>query len=157
MIKFLKSFVICLFVFCIFQLPSEAKKYVIQITPEQVISTAHGNIKVDDIIEFSVTQDVFKNGTLFIRKETPVKASVSFVQDDAWVGDSSLLELSHFETTDVDGNPVIIDYGLKIKGKYGISKPTDFIKYFCKSFVFYANLNYQPKEVLFNILLDEQE
>lgn len=154
--KFLKLFLI-LFAISILKLPCEAKTYVLQITPAQVINIRANHIKTDDSLDFAVVKDVYKNDEIYIAKETPVKATVSYVQEDAWVGDSPLLELRHFETTDVKGNPIIIDYNLKIRGKYGITKPVDFCKYFVKSFFFYANLNYQPKEVAFNVLFEEED
>lgn len=153
--NFFKSFAVILFVFCMLQLASEAKTYVMHITPTQTINLRNGQIKVDDILDFCVVDDITRNGEVYIAKDTPVKATVKHVEDDAWVGDSDLLELSHFETTDVNGNPVVFDYSLKIKGRYGITKAKDYIKYSVKSLFFYANLDFKPGSVIFNVLFDD--
>lgn len=154
--KFLRNSLIMLVVLTAFALPSEARKLVLKITPSQQICTNDGTIQKDDVLEFSAVEDVLReDGSILITKGTPVKAMVSYIQSEAWVGDSSILDLSHFETNDVEGNPIVFDYDLKIPGKYGLSTPSELTKYVVKSFFFYANLNYKPGEVVFNVLFDE--
>ncbi|HIU87251.1 TPA: hypothetical protein IAD52_09815 [Candidatus Spyradomonas excrementavium] len=156
MMKLFRTFLILTVIFFAFGLPSEARKLVLKITPAQNICTKDGSIQKDDVLDFAAAEDVLReDGSIYITKGTPVKAMVSFVQSDAWVGDSSILDLSHFETNDVEGNPIAFDYNLKITGKYGLSTPSELAKYFVKSFFFYANLNYKPNEVVFNVLFDE--
>ena len=152
---FIKSFIIALLIFCAFQLPSEAKKYVLNLTPSQRISTKDEAISKGDILPFEVTKDLYVDGALFIAQGSPVLATVQFVEPNAWIGETPLLTLNYFETRDVTGDPVVIEYELNIKGKYGMSNVWQYTKYYTKSIIFCANLDIQPYATGFNVLFDK--
>ena len=143
--------------FSAFSLPSEAKKYVLNITPAQEIYTANDKISKGDVIDFTVTKDLYINNLLFVAKDTPASATVMYVNGDAWMGELPLLTLNYFQTKNVLGDPVIIEYDLHIKGKYGKSKVSQYVKYYAKSIVCCANLELKPNEVEFNVLFDADD
>ncbi len=152
-----KLLTLTLLVFAAFALPSEAKKYVMNITPAQEIYTKGNALTKGDVLQFTVTKDLYVDNLLFIAKDTPVNATVEFVEGDAWMGETPLMTLNYFETKDVTGDPVIIEYALNIKGKYGKSKVSQYAKYYAKSIIYCANLELKPNELEFNVLFDKDD
>ncbi len=139
------------------QMPSEARKYVLNITPAQEISTKDESLQKGSVVNFTAVNDVYVGSTLYIKKGTPVTALVNYVEKDAWIGETPLLILSYFETKDVTGDPVVIDYTLKIKAKYGMSKFSEYAKYYAKSIIFCANLDLKPNDLVFNVIFDKSD
>ena len=137
------------------QMPCEARKYVLNITPAQEINTKDETLQKGAVVNFTTVNDVYVGSALYIKKGTPVTALVNYVEKDAWIGETPLLILSYFETKDVTGDPVVIDYTLKIKAKYGMSKFSEYAKYYAKSIIFCANLNLKPNDLIFNVLFDK--
>ena len=153
--KAIKSLVLASIMLFLIQFPCEARKHVMNITPVQDISTKNEAISKGDIINFAVTKDLYVDGHLFIAKGTPVSATVQFVESNAWIGETPLLILNYFETKDVMGDPVVIEYALEIKGKYGLSKVTQYAKYYAKSIILCANLDIKAESLEFNVLFDK--
>lgn len=141
----------------VLQTPCEARKYVLNITPAQEINTKDESLQKGSVVKFTSVNDVYVDGHLYIQKDTPVTALVNYVERDAWIGETPLLILSYFETKDVTGDPVVIDYTLKIKAKYGMSKFIDYAKYYTKSIIFCANLDLKPNDLVFNVLFEKEE
>lgn len=137
-----------------FHQPSEARKYVMNITPAQEICTKGQAISKGDVLNFVVSKDTYIEDQLFLSKGTPVSATVGYAEGDAWVGETPLLVLSYFETKDVTGDPVVVEYPLKIKGKYGLSKFSEYAKYYVKSIIYTANLELKPDVHEFNVLFE---
>lgn len=97
-------------------LPVFAEKIPIKITPVEVISTSHDEVEVGDKINFQVVDDVYVDGKLYIKKYSPIKGTVDFVQPNGWGGDSAEVKFCSFETHDADRKKVVISDTILIRG-----------------------------------------
>lgn len=93
-----------------------AEKIPIKITPVEVISTKHDEVEVGDKISFQVVDDVYVDGKLYIKKYSPIKGTVDFVQPNGWGGDSAEIKFCSFETFDADKKKVAIVNTILIRG-----------------------------------------
>lgn len=95
---------------------AQAEKIPVKITPLQLISTHHDEIETGDYITFVVVNDVYANGNLYIKKGTLVDAFVDFFHPNGWAGDNAEIKINSFETTDVNGKKLTINYPIDMNG-----------------------------------------
>lgn len=93
--------------------PSETA---IRITPAQIISTCNNEIEFGDKIKFKVVNDVYKNGTLYIKKDSPLIGIVDYVSDNGWSYDNAQIDFRQFKTKDVNGKIITINSPISING-----------------------------------------
>lgn len=105
----------------------------IKIKPAQKISTCFDEIEIGDKINFITAKDVYKNGKLYIEKDTKVEGIVDYVSDNGWASDNAQIDFKTFKTTDVDGKTVTITSPMSINGfeilKYKSNRPAQFFNY----------------------------
>lgn len=115
----------------------------IKIKPAQKISTCYDEIEVGDKIKFSTVKDVYKNGKLYIKKDTPIYGTVDYVSENGWSYDNAQIDLKKFKTKIVDGKIINITSPLSING-------FDIMKYKGKriaQFFNYCGVVFRGKEV----------
>jgi len=93
-----------------------AEKIPVRIAPTQVISTHHDELEVADWISFEIVNDIYINDKLYIRKATPIYGCVDFFKPNGWVGDSAEIYFKNFETKNIEGKKITINYPLKLNG-----------------------------------------
>lgn len=105
----------------------------IQLRPEHKISTCYNEIEPGDKIRFVVTNDVYKNGKIFIKKGSPLVGIVEYLNENGWCYDNAEIELKTFRVRDVNGNIVTINNDVLINGfeviKYKRNKFAQFFNY----------------------------
>lgn len=67
----------------------------IKIKPDQKISTCYDEIEVGDKIKFSTVKDVYKNGKLYIKKDTPIYGTVDYVSENGWSYDNAQIDFKN--------------------------------------------------------------
>lgn len=97
-------------------MPSFAEKIPIKIMPMRAISTHHDDVQVGDWIPFTTVNDVYVNGKLYIKKDTPVSGVVDFVHPNGWAGDSAEIWFETFYVTNLENKSCKVDSPLKILG-----------------------------------------
>lgn len=136
---------------------ANAEKIPVKITPAQIISTHHDEIETGDYINFETAKDVYINNKLYIRKNTPVIAFVDFFHPNGWVGDSAEIKINSFETLDVNGKNVSINYPFVIDGNS--LKVNDVKQYLVRIasiliFVRGSEIYIEPDTKVFNIFIE---
>ncbi len=115
----------------------------VKITPAQKISTSYDEIEVGDKIKFQTVKDVYKNGKLYIKKDTTVYGLVDYVSENGWAYDNAQIDFKKFYTKTIDGQKIVINSPVSING-------FDIIKYKGKKVaqVFnYCGVLFRGKEV----------
>lgn len=88
----------------------------IKIKPAQKISTCYDEIEVGDRIKFVTVKDIYKNGKIYIKKDTPIYGTVDYVSDNGWSYDNAQLDFKKFKTRTADGKIITISSPLSING-----------------------------------------
>lgn len=135
--------------------PAFAEKTPVKIAPAQIISTNHDEIEVGDWINFETVNDVYVNGNLYIKKNTPLYGFVDFVHPNGWAGDSAEVRFKIFETSDLNGKKVIINYPLILNGNN--SKNNDVKQYLAIVFLRLirgAEICIEPDNKIFNVFIE---
>lgn len=88
----------------------------IKIKPAQKISTCYDEIEVGDRIKFVTVKDIYKNGKIYIKKDTPIYGTVDYVSDNGWSYDNAQLDFKKFKTRTSDGKIITISSPLSING-----------------------------------------
>ncbi len=105
----------------------------VRITPAQKISTCFNEIEVGDKIKFNIVKDVYKNGKLYIKKDTPIYGIVDYVSDNGWAYDNAQIDFKKFQTKTADGKIVTINNPLSINGfeilKFKSNRTAQFFNY----------------------------
>ncbi len=115
----------------------------IKIKPDQKISTCYDEIEVGDKIKFLAAKDVYKNGKLYIKKDTPIYGTVDYVSENGWSYDNAQIDFKKFKTKTADGNVINFTSPLSING-------FDILKYKGKriaQFFNYCGVAFRGKEV----------
>ena len=114
-------------------LVSYAEKIPVKIIPDQLISTCYDEIQLGDTIRFKVSEDVYLNNKLYIKKDTPVIGIINYVTNNGWSFDNAQIDLNKFKTRDIDNKIVVIDTPISINGfdiiKYKGKKIAQFFNY----------------------------
>lgn len=100
----------------ILAMPSYAEKIPVKIEPAQVISTHQDQIEVGDKIKFKIAKDVKLNNKIYLKAGTNIYAVVDFVHNNGWAGDSAEVKFNKFITQNINGEKIIIEYPISIKG-----------------------------------------
>lgn len=105
----------------------------VKIKPAQHITTCYDEIEVGDKIKFTTIKDVYKNGKLYIKKDTPIFGIVDYVNENGWSYDNAQIDIRYFKTKTVDGNMITIESPVSINGfeilKYKGNRPAQFFNY----------------------------
>lgn len=72
--------------------------------------------KVGDKVYFKVSQDVYKNGKLFIKKDTDSEAVLENISKQAMGGDPEEIEIGSFSTRDAGGNLINLTGSVRKQG-----------------------------------------
>ncbi len=88
----------------------------VKIKPIQNISTCFDEIEIGDSIKFAISKDIYKNGELYIAKDTPVIGLVDYVSDNGWAYDNAQIDIKKFKTKTVDGKILNISTPVSING-----------------------------------------
>ena len=88
----------------------------LKIKPVQKISTCYDEIEVGDKIKFTVVKDTYKNGKLYIKKDTPVYGLVDYVSSNGWNFDNAQIDFKQFRTKTVTGEKLTIESPISING-----------------------------------------
>lgn len=105
----------------------------VKIKPAQKISTCYDETEVGDRIKFIIEKDIYKNGKLYIKKDTPIYGTVDYVSDNGWSYDNAQIDIKKFKTRTADGKVITISSPLSINGfdilKYKSKKIAQFFNY----------------------------
>ena len=115
----------------------------VKIKPAQKISTCYDETEVGDRIKFIIEKDIYKNGKLYIKKDTPIYGTVDYVSDNGWSYDNAQIDIKKFKTRTADGKVITISSPLSING-------FDILKYKSKKiaqFFNYCGVAFRSKEV----------
>lgn len=115
----------------------------IKIKPAQKISTCYDEIEVGDKIKFVTVKDIYKNGKLYIKKDTPVYGIVDYVSDNGWAYDNAQIDFKEFRLKNIDGKVIETTSPVSING-------FDILKYKGKrtaQFFNYCGVAFRGKEV----------
>ena len=92
------------------------KTYSIKIVPTSEISTTHDELEYGDYVEFKTAQDVFRNGKLYIKAETPIFAEIDYIDENGWCFDNAAIYFKKFKTQTADGKNLTLNSYLRIEG-----------------------------------------
>ena len=70
------------------------------------VITTKNSLKIGQNLDFKVVKDVYKNGVIFIKKDTPVNAFIELISKADRYGDPDEIEVGRFSTKDATGNSV---------------------------------------------------
>lgn len=87
----------------------------ISMSPATLITTKNG-LKIGQQVSFIILKDVYKNGELFIKKDTSVNAFIELISKAERYGDPDEIELGRFSTKDIKGNIVELDGTIRKQG-----------------------------------------
>ncbi|MDD3238431.1 MAG: hypothetical protein PHV37_10095 [Candidatus Gastranaerophilales bacterium] len=96
--------------------PAFADRLSIKITPAEKILTTRDQLEVGDAVPFKVVHDVYKDGNLYIKKDTKILGYVDFYHENGWCADTAEISMVNFVTKDVDGNKINIVSPVKMDG-----------------------------------------
>ncbi len=94
----------------------ETGKTPIKIAPLEPISTAYDETEVGDRVPFLVVEDVYKDGKIFIKKDTTMYGTVDFVKENGWLGDNAEVEFKIFRVRNVSGKLTTFTSNLSLTG-----------------------------------------
>lgn len=116
-----------------FKKGNKIEELALPIKPRERISTCNNEIENGDRIKFELTKDIYKNGTLFIKKGAPVVGIVDYISDNGWSYDNAQIDFQEFRLKDVNGNILKINSPLSINGfdilKYKGNRFAQFFNY----------------------------
>lgn len=105
----------------------------VKIKPAQKISTCYDEIEFGDKIKFVTVKDIYKNGKLYIKKDTPVYGIVDYVSDNGWAYDNAQIDFKEFRVKNIDGKVIKISSPVSINGfeilKYKGKRAAQFFNY----------------------------
>ncbi len=86
---------------------SPAYSYVeVKIKPTQKITTANPNLQEGDIVNFVIEKDVFVNNKITIKKDSPVKGLITYIEPNEFGGQNAKITIEQFETVDVNNKKI---------------------------------------------------
>lgn len=110
-----------------------SKKAIIPIRPAQEISTCYDELEISDVIEFTVIENVYKNGALYIKSETPIFGIIDSIDENGWCADNAKIYFKEFKLKDAKNNKITLWADLTIDGfeilKYKSEKSKQFFNY----------------------------
>lgn len=139
--------------------PAFAEKIPVRIAPAQIISTHHDEVEVGDNLEFMTIEDVYKNGEIYIKKYQRVVGVVDFFYPNGWAGDSAIIKINKFYTTDVNNKKITVNYPIEINGRS--ARASDVRYAFIEPSLFYwlfvirgAEIYLDPDTKMFNLFIE---
>lgn len=108
-------------------------KLVINIAPKHEISTCFDELEYNDVLEFRVVNDVYKNGKLYIKSGADIFGVIDSINDNGWCADNASLYLKKFITYTTSNEKVTLNTDLTIDGfellKYKAGRLKQFFNY----------------------------
>lgn len=146
-----------------------AEKIPVRITPVQIISTHHDEIELGDKINFTVVNDVYVDGKLYIKKDTDIVGIVDFIHPNGWCGDSAEIVFKDFYINDKKDQDNIIHSSLIVNGNSEManetrnvlaSRTSGFLIYLTSfshfAFIFRgAEISVEPDTAIYNIFMEK--
>lgn len=87
-----------------------AKDIPVKIKPEHKITTSNLNLREGDSVDFVISDDVFVNPKVFLKKGQKVSGCVTGIQDNGYLVQPATIYIENFRTKDVKNHPI------KLKG-----------------------------------------
>lgn len=120
-------------VFLLSETEKPFKGYVVHIKPTQSVSTTHDEIETGDKLKFITTEDVYKDGKLFIKKGTDIIGEVANLDENCWCADNAVITLKKFRFVTENNKSVTFNSYLEINGfenlKYKSKRFAQFFNY----------------------------
>lgn len=136
-----------------------SEKTAVKIKPAQRISTCHDEIEIGDRIKFITAKDIYKNGKLYIKKDTPVYGTVDYVSHNGCSYDNAQIDFQNFKTKTTNDKTITISSPMSINGfdtlKYKGKRFAQFFNY-CGVVFRGKEVDINPKDdnITFNIWLN---
>lgn len=106
---------------------------IIPIKPTEPISTANESLELLDIVEFKITNNVYRKGNLYIKKDTPIYGIIDSIDENGWCADNAVISFKKFKTKDINNQKITINADLNIDGfeilKFKSNKIKQFFNY----------------------------
>lgn len=152
----MKNRIVLLIFFLVFAaLPSLAEKIPVKITATKIISTYKDDTEVGDWISFITVNDVYVDGKLFIRENTPIAGVVDFVHPNGWLGDSAQITFKTFYAKDIDNKKNTIISPLLLDGRSNeINNWKIFLKNFLACSTRGSEIYIEPDTQVYNIFIE---
>lgn len=130
-----------------------AKDIPVKIIPANKITTSTANIQEGDSVNFLTADDIFINSSVYIKKGTPVKGTITSIEDNDYLYVPATLYAENFVTKNVDGKLVKLS-GIVYKAGNNHWELTQFIPI---PFVYLrgGEVQIKPKKDTFILLLKE--
>lgn len=87
----------------------------IKISSTDIITTKN-SLKVGDKLNLKITEDIYRDNEVFIKKDTPVTAYIELISESDWFGDPDEIEIGRLLTQDIKGNPIEIEGVIRKQG-----------------------------------------
>lgn len=150
-----KLLLLTIIVLSIFSSKAIAEKIPIKIEPTRIISTHNDEIELGDWIPFSVINDIYVKDKLYIKKGEPIYGFVDFFHPNGWAGDNAEIRFKKFQTKNIYGKEITINYPLDIDGNS--AKANDLKVHFVSQILIIfrgAEIFIEPDTKMFNLFIE---
>lgn len=151
MIKKLFSLLILLIVGQI----SAAKEILVNIKPVNKITTSNINLQEGDSVDFSITDDIFINSKLYLKKNEPVSGIITSSEENGYLYKPAALYIDNFVVKDADGKTIKLK-GIVYKKGNDHWMITQFIPFPC-TFLRGGEVQIKPKKDAFTLILEDNK
>lgn len=150
-----KKLLFILFIMFFIGLPCFAEKIPIRIAPIQVISTNNNEVEVGDLIEFEIVDNVYKDGSLYLKKGGRIFGIVDFVHPNGWLADAADIKIKYFKTVDINNKKIEIICPININGNKLVKKDVkECILLVSSIFTRGHEIYIEPDSQIFNIFIE---
>lgn len=105
----------------------------IPIKPAEKISTCYDELETGDKIKFTAVKDIYKNGKILIKKNSPLLGTIDYINDNGWSYDNAQIDIKEFKVRDINGRILAINSPISINGfeilKYKNNRIAQFFNY----------------------------
>ena len=102
--------------FVISNTDSKEARTIIPIKPNEPISTCYDDLEYSDVVEFLVTDNVYRQGKLYIKSGTKIYGTIDSIDANGWCLDNAAIHFKEFRTKDVNNKIVNLKSDLTIDG-----------------------------------------
>lgn len=82
-----------------------AKDIPVKIKPEYKITTSSVNLTEGDNVDFIISEDVFLNSKLYLKKGQKISGCVTHLQPNGFLAEPATIYIENFKTNDSGGSP----------------------------------------------------
>lgn len=152
----MNKLILTFFCLLISAIPVFAEKIPVKISPTQIISTHHDEVEVGDYITFKTVSDIFSDGKLILRNDSPVIGIVDFVHNNGWTGDCAEIRFKTFYLTNLENKKIQITCPLIIQGNNETKNATaQILANYVFGFIRGAEIYIVPNTKVFNIFITQ--